>query len=80
MPKQKANERKFRKWEETINGRLYTRKVEGQKGWYAIYYKEVDKEEKTLRFWQEIFDEQDKLRAIHHKYPEDKGHQQITDL
>jgi len=53
--------------------------VEGQKGWYAVYYKEVDMEEKTLRFWQEIFDEQNKLRAIHHKYPEDKGHQQITD-
>jgi hypothetical protein len=34
----------------------------------------VDANEITLRFWQEIYDEQDKLAEIHEKYPVDKGH------
>jgi len=39
--------------------------------------KEVDAYENTVRFWQEIYDDQDKLVEIHEKYPVDKGHQQV---
>ena len=78
MRKQRANEKKYKQWQETEAGRLYVRKVHGQKGWYAAYYKEVDKEENTLRFWQEIYDEQNNLKEIHHKYPDDKGHQKLS--
>lgn len=36
--------------------------------------KEVDAEDTTLRFWQEIFDDQGRLVEIHEKYPIDTGH------
>jgi hypothetical protein len=39
--------------------------------------KEVDARETTIRFWQEIYDEQGKLVEIHEKYPVDKGHQEV---
>jgi hypothetical protein len=41
--------------------------------------KEVDAEEETLRFWQEIGDERGKLVEIHGKYPQDTGHQEVTE-
>ena len=44
---------------------------------YAKYLKEVDFEENTLRFWQEIYNEQGELVEIHEKYPADKGHQKV---
>ncbi len=78
MLKRKANEKKFQQWTDSDGGRLYQRKVLGRKGWYAIYCKEVDKEENTIRFWQEIFDENNQLREIHKKFPLDKGHQKIN--
>ena len=31
--------------------------------------------ETTLRFWQEIYDDQGRLVEIHEKFPVDKGHQ-----
>jgi hypothetical protein len=34
----------------------------------------VDAREITLRFWQEIYDEQGTLVEVHEKYPLDKGH------
>ncbi len=37
-------------------------------------FKEVDKDEKTIRFWQEIYDERNILREVHEKYPFAKGH------
>lgn len=42
----------------------------------ARYLKEVDASETTVRFWQEIYDDQGKLVETHEKYPVDKGHQQ----
>jgi len=39
----------------------------------ARYFKEVDATEKTLRFWQEIHNEQSLLVGIHEKFPVDKG-------
>jgi len=46
-------------------------------GWKAKYLKKVDKDEITIRFWQEIYDERNILREIHEKYPVDKGHKKI---
>ncbi len=39
--------------------------------------KEVDSNEETLAFRQEIYDENEVLREIHEKYPVDKGHQKL---
>lgn len=73
--KRRINERKFKNWKLTgENGRLYFYKVKGKHGWSAKYLKEVDKDENTLRFWQEIYDENENLREIHEKFPKDKGH------
>jgi hypothetical protein len=60
------NERKFGHWEElTGGGRLYWFDVAGRHGWRARYLKEVDVNEKTLRFWQEIYHDQDLLVETH---------------
>ena len=40
--------------------------------------KEVDTEESTLRFYQEVYDGHGRLREVHHKDPVDLGHQQVT--
>jgi hypothetical protein len=37
----------------------------------------VDGSEKTVRFWQEIFDDHGRLVERHEKYPADKGHQKV---
>jgi hypothetical protein len=74
------NERKFGSWEELPNGgRRYWFAVAGRRGWKARYVKEVDADENTVRFWQEIYDDQGKLVEIHEKYPVDKGHQQVQE-
>jgi hypothetical protein len=74
------NERKFDSWEELPNGgRRYWFEVAGRRGWKARYVKEVDANENTVRFWQEIYDDQGKLVEIHEKYPVDKGHQQVQE-
>jgi len=74
------NERKFGSWEELPNGgRRYWFEVAGRRGWKARYVKEVDADENTVRFWQEIYDDQGKLVEIHEKYPVDTGHQQVQE-
>ena len=76
MSTRAQNEKKFGHWEELSDGRRrYWLDVYGRLGWRARYLKEVDASETTLRFWQEIYDEQDKLTEIHDKYPVDRGHQ-----
>lgn len=40
--------------------------------------KEVDAEESTVKFYQEVYDGGGKLREVHHKFPVDSGHQQVT--
>jgi hypothetical protein len=73
-----ANERKFGNWEPAANGgRIYRRLIAGRSGWLAAYCKEVDEQETTLRFWQEILDESGQLREIHEKVPVDRGHQKV---
>ena len=77
--KRQQNERKFGTWRELPEGgRLYSHEVRGRSGWWAMYVKEVDHEESTLRFYQEVYDAVGTLREIHHKYPVDLGHQQVT--
>lgn len=72
------NERRFGHWEELAGGgRCYCFEVAGRQGWKARYLKEVDADENTVRFWQEIYDNQGRLVEVHEKYPVDKGHQQV---
>jgi hypothetical protein len=68
------NEKKFSDWQENEIGRLYWIEVERRFGWRAKYLKQVDKEESTIRFWQEIYNNLGILVEIHEKYPIDKGH------
>lgn len=76
--KRRENERKFDEWEDLPDGgSRYQLHVPGRSEWKAIYFKEVDQDETTIRFRQEIYNEQDELVEVHEKYPEDKGHQQV---
>ena len=59
-------------------GRRYWLDVQGRQGWKARYVKEVDPDEVTVRFYQEIYDGTGKLVEVHHKYPVDQGHQKVT--
>ena len=75
MGSRSQNENKFTHWEELPGGgRLYWIAVEGRQGWHARYVKEVDPNETTVRFWQEIYDERGVLVEIHEKFPVDHGH------
>ncbi len=76
--KRRENERKFGRWEELPDGgRRYFYEVAGRYGWTARYVKEVDAEERTTGFWQEIYDERGRLVEIHQKYPLDRGHRKV---
>ncbi len=59
--------------------RRYSYEIEGRYGWTARYVKEVNELEETLRFYQEIFDNNGKLVEIHEKYPYDKGHKKVIE-
>ena len=73
--KRRQNERKFGIWDELPDGsRRYFFEVQGRYGWSARYVKEVDNSERTIRFYQEIYDEKGQLVEIHEKYPVNKGH------
>jgi hypothetical protein len=72
------NEKKFGNWDELPGGgRRYWLDILGRLGWLARYLKEVDAQETTLLFWQEIYDDQGELVEIHEKYPVDRGHQKV---
>ncbi len=78
MSTRQHNEKKFRAWENVAGGgRLCRLDAMGRQGWRACYLKLVDPSEKTLRFWQEIFDEAGTLVEVHEKFPVDKGHQKL---
>jgi len=78
MSTRRQNEQKFGRWEELPHGgRRYVLEVAGRHGWRARYLKEVDGREVTVRFWQEIYDDQDRLVEVHEKHPVDKGHQKM---
>jgi hypothetical protein len=72
------NERKFPSWEVLpAGGRRYWLDLLGRQGWKARYVKEVDANEVTVRFYQEIYDETGKLVEVHEKYPIDRGHRRV---
>jgi hypothetical protein len=72
------NERKFPNWEPLSNGgRKYWFDVKGRQGWVARYVKEVDSEEMTIRFAQEIYDGTGCLVEVHERFPVDLGHKEV---
>ena len=76
--KRRENERKFVSWNQLSGGgRRYYLEVPGLHGWTARYVKEVDADERTVRFLQEIYDERGRLAEIHEKYPIDSGHKRV---
>jgi hypothetical protein len=76
--KRLQNERKFGSWEILPNGgRRYWYEIEGRLGWKARYVKEVDADEVTTGFLQEIYNDRGELVEIHQKYPRDTGHTKV---
>ncbi len=72
------NERKFPSWQDLPEGgRRYWLDVLGRSGWRARYVKEVDAREVTVRFYQEIYDENGQLVEVHDKYSVDLGHRKV---
>ncbi len=66
MSTRRQNENKFGAWDELAGGgRRYRLDVQGKLGWSARYLKEVDVNETTVRFWQEIYDDTGKLVETH---------------
>lgn len=78
MDKRKSNEKKFDNWIELENGdRKYWMTVKGRHGWKAMYFKIVDSDENTLKFYQEIYNMNSELVEVHYKYPVDEGHKKL---
>ena len=78
MSTRRQNEKKFGQWEELPGGgRRYRLDVAGRLGSLARYLKEVDADEITVRFWQEIYDDKGRLAETHEKFPVDKGHKKV---
>lgn len=78
MSTRRQNERKFPNWTDLPDGgRRYWLEVPGHSGWHAHYVKEVDVEENTVAFYQEIRDEAGEIVEVHEKYPVDKGHRRV---
>jgi len=72
------NERKFEQWEDLPRGeRRYWLDVSSRSGWKVRYVKEVDVNEVTLRFYQEVYNEIGEMIEVHHKYPVDLGHRKV---
>jgi len=79
MASRQKNQRKFPHWIDLPNGgRRYWRDIlGGYQGSWARYLKEVDAQEQTTKFWQEIYDKNGQLIEIHEKYPVDTGHRSV---
>jgi hypothetical protein len=74
------NEKKFQHWEKLPHGgRRYFLEIQGKHGWEARYVKEMDRTEETIKFYQEIFDENRSLIEVHEKFPLDKGHRKLKE-
>lgn len=75
MATRERNEKRFPKWDDFPNGgRRYYRTIKGRVKGYALYIKEVDADEVTVRIVQEVYDDNDQLIGVHQKYPDDTGH------
>lgn len=76
--KRRINEKKFTKSENLPGGgRKYLLEIKGRHGWKARYVKEVDANEETIKFLQEVYDDKGNLIEIHEKFPVDKGHRKV---
>lgn len=76
--KRRLNEVKFPRWKDLRGGgRKYWYAVEGKLGFKAKYIKEVDGQENTTKFYQEIYDKDNNLIEIHEKFPVDRGHKRV---
>lgn len=78
--KRRLNEWKYGAWEDLPDGgRRYSYEMTGRRGWRARYGKEVDTDERAMRFWQEIYDDKGVLLERHEKYPADRGHERLKE-
>jgi len=78
--RRRLNEKKFPEWEILPGGgRRYWVDVIGRHGWKARYIEEVDEDEGTIRFCQEIYDDKGILVETHEKFPIDKGHKKVKE-
>lgn len=78
MSSRQQNERKFSHWENLPQtGRRYWLDVASRSGWKVRYVKEVDLNEVTVLFYQEVYNEIGELVEVHHKYPVDLGHRKV---
>ncbi len=78
MSTREQNERTFGHWEDLPHGgRRYRLDVSSRSGWKVRYVKEVDANERTVRFYQEVYNETGELVEVHHKYPVDLGHRKV---
>ncbi len=76
--KRRRNEKKFGQWRDfKAGGRRYWYDVVSSTLWRVTYVKEVDANEQTTRFAQEIYDPHGRLVEIHEKYPVDLGHRKV---
>jgi hypothetical protein len=80
VSKRKENERAYPDWEELPGGvrRYWREQAGGDFGW-CRYVKTVDSREITIRFVQEIYNDDGILIEVHQKYPIDTGHQYLAD-
>ena len=79
IKRRREHGRRYGNWDELpTGGRCYWRDIAGRRpGWCARYCLEVDAQEQTLRFWQEIYNADGRLVETHQKFPVDTGHQQV---
>ncbi len=78
--KRRINEKKFTNSENLPGGgRKYFLEIKGRHGWKARYVKEVDANEETIKFFQEVYDDKGNLIEIHEKFPVDKGHRKVKE-
>ena len=78
MSKRAQNETRFGNWQNASDGsRLYWYDVPSRHGGLARYFKAVDADENTIRFWQEIYDQEGRIIGVHEKFPLDKGHRRF---
>lgn len=80
MATRKENERAYPNWEELPDGgrRYWRQRPGGDFGW-CRYVKIVDRDEDTISFVQEVFDDDGKLIESHQKYPVDTGHRHLEE-
>jgi hypothetical protein len=78
MATRKENEREYPNWEDLPDGwRRYWRQRRGGKFGWCRYVKIVDADDVTVRFIQEIYDDDWNLIETHQKYPVDTGHYRL---